>query len=141
MLCLLMCVLCAMFLFFKQKTAYEMRISDWSSDVCSSDLADMAAVIGAQDGDNLAHRGSCEPQRQVDFLDRHQPLRSRKTNRRNSEGPASFSHDIDARIIDLSSQIFRRRLQRRRNLMEMLRALTATAGQLPYRALARKSVG
>src|SRR3546814_7575730 len=28
---------CAIF-FFKQKTAYEMRISDWSSDVCSSDL-------------------------------------------------------------------------------------------------------
>src|SRR3546814_3040340 len=27
------------FVFFKQKTAYEMRISDWSSDVCSSDLA------------------------------------------------------------------------------------------------------
>src|SRR3546814_3406177 len=26
--------------FFKQKTAYEMRISDWSSDVCSSDLMD-----------------------------------------------------------------------------------------------------
>src|SRR3546814_10574029 len=32
-------VLCVnMFFFFKQKTAYEMRISDWSSDVCSSDL-------------------------------------------------------------------------------------------------------
>src|SRR3546814_4734236 len=31
-----MCVL--IFFFFKQKTAYEMRISDWSSDVCSSDL-------------------------------------------------------------------------------------------------------
>src|SRR3546814_4217314 len=28
------------FFFFKQKTAYEMRISDWSSDVCSSDLCD-----------------------------------------------------------------------------------------------------
>src|SRR3546814_14979614 len=28
-----------LFLFFKQKTAYEMRISDWSSDVCSSDLS------------------------------------------------------------------------------------------------------
>src|SRR3546814_7940754 len=27
--------------FFKQKTAYEMRISDWSSDVCSSDLVDL----------------------------------------------------------------------------------------------------
>src|SRR3546814_2776462 len=30
------CLVC--FFFFKQKTAYEMRISDWSSDVCSSDL-------------------------------------------------------------------------------------------------------
>src|SRR3546814_7531231 len=30
--------MCAFFFFFKQKTAYEMRISDWSSDVCSSDL-------------------------------------------------------------------------------------------------------
>src|SRR3546814_6767425 len=35
------------FFFFKQKTAYEMRISDWSSDVCSSDLA------------NCAHGGGC----------------------------------------------------------------------------------
>src|SRR3546814_2581211 len=32
------------FFFFKQKTAYEMRISDWSSDVCSSDLADVRAL-------------------------------------------------------------------------------------------------
>src|SRR3546814_4293902 len=31
-----------MFFFFKQKTAYEMRISDWSSDVCSSDLTVLA---------------------------------------------------------------------------------------------------
>src|SRR3546814_9731752 len=31
------------FVFFKQKTAYEMRISDWSSDVCSSDLVLMIA--------------------------------------------------------------------------------------------------
>src|SRR3546814_7967619 len=30
------------FFFFKQKTAYEMRISDWSSDVCSSDLRVLA---------------------------------------------------------------------------------------------------
>src|SRR3546814_7101718 len=33
-----MSVCCSVFFFFKQKTAYEMRISDWSSDVCSSDL-------------------------------------------------------------------------------------------------------
>src|SRR3546814_13996940 len=32
------------FFFFKQKTAYEMRISDWSSDVCSSDLIGMRLV-------------------------------------------------------------------------------------------------
>src|SRR3546814_6832714 len=33
----------AYFFFFKQKTAYEMRISDWSSDVCSSDLLRLRA--------------------------------------------------------------------------------------------------
>src|SRR3546814_7135345 len=36
------------FFFFKQKTAYEMRISDWSSDVCSSDL--IQPVAEAADG-------------------------------------------------------------------------------------------
>src|SRR3546814_335598 len=35
------------FFFFKQKTAYEMRISDWSSDVCSSDLGPVDAVVDA----------------------------------------------------------------------------------------------
>src|SRR3546814_10433251 len=39
MMCILcLFVYCLLFFFFKQKTAYEMRISDWSSDVCSSDL-------------------------------------------------------------------------------------------------------
>src|SRR3546814_17040193 len=42
-----------LFFFFKQKTAYEMRISDWSSDVCSSDLIDgplfFALVTGEDD--------------------------------------------------------------------------------------------
>src|SRR3546814_2322903 len=33
------------FFFFKQKTAYEMRISDWSSDVCSSDLRGLVLVL------------------------------------------------------------------------------------------------
>src|SRR3546814_16097580 len=35
---MLLFVFVVFFFFFKQKTAYEMRISDWSSDVCSSDL-------------------------------------------------------------------------------------------------------
>src|SRR3546814_14830425 len=39
------------FFFFKQKTAYEMRISDWSSDVCSSDL------FGFVGGEKCSHRG------------------------------------------------------------------------------------
>src|SRR3546814_4964183 len=36
-----------LFFFFKQKTAYEMRISDWSSDVCSSDLAGETVEVAA----------------------------------------------------------------------------------------------
>src|SRR3546814_16072850 len=48
-----------MFFFFKQQTAYELRISDWSSDVCSSDLRldfldgearDRAGELGREDG-------------------------------------------------------------------------------------------
>src|SRR3546814_13714485 len=40
MICFLLSLyISVFFFFFKQKTAYEMRISDWSSDVCSSDLA------------------------------------------------------------------------------------------------------
>src|SRR3546814_1324115 len=48
--------------FFKQKTAYEMRISDWSSDVCSSDLLTLATPrLARADADTLAQikqRGS-----------------------------------------------------------------------------------
>src|SRR3546814_1784202 len=61
--------------FFKQKTAYEMRISDWSSDVCSSDLAeverhvDLAVAVGVEalgDAvgvgiDELGHAGGAWP--------------------------------------------------------------------------------
>src|SRR3546814_10434549 len=48
------------FFFFKQKTAYEMRISDWSSDVCSSDLDDAhqfaVAASAKGSGGSLAAR-------------------------------------------------------------------------------------
>src|SRR3546814_3581521 len=49
------------FFFFKQKTAYEMRISDWSSDVCSSDLHQKAnsVMIGTwSDGRDQPRIGS-----------------------------------------------------------------------------------
>src|SRR3546814_2438714 len=42
--------------FFKQKTAYEMRISDWSSDVCSSDLIGLEPAV--TDAEQIAH---CTP--------------------------------------------------------------------------------
>src|SRR3546814_2400940 len=42
---ILLCSNCCLVFFFKQKTAYEMRISDWSSDVCSSDLAEFDEVV------------------------------------------------------------------------------------------------
>src|SRR3546814_4192447 len=50
-----MCLSLSIF-FFKQKTAYEMRISDWSSDVCSSDL-EPAADVAEKDLAVAAARG------------------------------------------------------------------------------------
>src|SRR3546814_5475185 len=42
------------FFFFKQKTAYEMRISDWSSDVCSSDLQQL--IVGCDNIQSLTKK-------------------------------------------------------------------------------------
>src|SRR3546814_7925845 len=62
-----MLYLCLWFFFFKQKTAYDMCISDWSSDVCSSDLNEdrehlrehvaFPEILGA-DGDRVAAVGA-----------------------------------------------------------------------------------
>src|SRR3546814_4660454 len=55
------------FLFFKQKTAYEMRISDWSSDVCSSDLLHLTVGQAQQRilhaGRRLGHRAGRDNRR------------------------------------------------------------------------------
>src|SRR3546814_8997970 len=48
--------------FFKHKTAYEMRISDWSSDVCSSDLEYDAADVKAIDAGNVFTLGRILPE-------------------------------------------------------------------------------
>src|SRR3546814_2116091 len=50
MLYFLFCSFC--FFFFKQKTAYEMRISDWSSDVCSSDLRHVVVAADCRHAGN-----------------------------------------------------------------------------------------
>src|SRR3546814_4140318 len=44
---MMLVILYVLFFFFKQKTAYEMRISDWSSDVCSSDLSSGGSLPNA----------------------------------------------------------------------------------------------
>src|SRR3546814_3958079 len=69
------CGVSVFFFFFKQKTAYEMRISDWSSDVCSSDLAFLHRHDDAVlDGDRATkarlrrhHLGIGEAQRDARF--------------------------------------------------------------------------
>src|SRR3546814_9557355 len=66
-------LLLVVFFFFKQKTAYEMRISDWSSDVCSSDLAGLARPAFGLVGDEHDRRGrSAQPAGDL-LVERHQP--------------------------------------------------------------------
>src|SRR3546814_682815 len=75
------------FFFFKQKTAYEMRISDWSSDVCSSDLlvarrGGILAIVEVKHRDSLIAAGEAigpRQQRRIrraaeHFLQRHPDL-------------------------------------------------------------------
>src|SRR3546814_7264312 len=57
------------FLFFKQKTAYEMRISDWSSDVCSSDLGVLKEYRQHRDQHRAHQRGH-----KVEAVDQYAPL-------------------------------------------------------------------
>src|SRR3546814_5863259 len=76
--------------FFKQKTAYEMRISDWSSDVCSSDLKGLrlAALADLSSGRGGGRKRPARRERHRDLLRR--PLyaegRSRGSTRRGSRG-------------------------------------------------------
>src|SRR3546814_13507366 len=51
--------------FFKRKTAYEMRISDWSSDVCSSDLANARELLGRKRLE-ARHRHGCGGEPRLD---------------------------------------------------------------------------
>src|SRR3546814_2893132 len=71
-----------LFFFFKQKTAYEMRISDWSSDVCSSDLRNASIRYGwksccrlrssSSHSDVFAfHAPAAQPLREGDDQERH----------------------------------------------------------------------
>src|SRR3546814_16978540 len=75
-------VISCFFFFFKQKTAYEMRISDWSSDVCSSDLD-----ADEQPGDDPADRAPDADRREflAGVVDRVEGDRRRERDRRGVE--------------------------------------------------------
>src|SRR3546814_9833563 len=63
--------------FFKQKTAYDMRISDWSSDVCSSDLL-------AEIGDRIERHVVTAALHRIDLM-LHQPETGRAVGERGAE--------------------------------------------------------
>src|SRR3546814_19869557 len=82
------------FFFFKQKTAYELRISDWSSDVCSSDLRAREGreprVAGARDlldgaraafGARLVERGGAHGEDELGVAGRHRRDRVARVDR------------------------------------------------------------
>src|SRR3546814_1377780 len=81
------------FFFFKQKTAYEMRISDWSSDVCSSDLlvdVGVGQTARSLDTDLLFLAGTLVLRRNVHDavgvdVEGHFDLRHPATRRRNAD--------------------------------------------------------
>src|SRR3546814_5038492 len=80
--------LCLFFFFFKQKTAYEMRISDWSSDVCSSDLSAerrMAHVAGIQTSE--AQPVAAAEWKQADVDNARHPREAVKSSRPKSSRP------------------------------------------------------
>src|SRR3546814_6035063 len=79
------CHTCVVF-FFKQKTAYEMRISDWSSDVCSSDLVGdgTAAVPIAQEGKRAGNERHHDDEAQLD-LQAFRPEPAQQRARRSEE--------------------------------------------------------
>src|SRR3546814_15461033 len=86
---------CLVLFLFKQKTAYEMRISDWSSDVCSSDLDLAGAVLGeveAQQPGAAAHDAGqflgvveLQPERDAEPLAQRRRDQSRPGGRRSEE--------------------------------------------------------
>src|SRR3546814_21030525 len=79
--------------FFKQKTAYEMRISDWSSDVCSSDLLDSCVRRSrARPGSAIAALGAVE-QFLVGQHQRHHRFDHRHAANADAGVVAALGHD------------------------------------------------
>src|SRR3546814_9428356 len=84
-----MVILVFLFFFCKQKTAYEMRISDWSSDVCSSDLAIRRTPTGCLSATRSTHsrppRECVEHARTIDEVGARQDQRRVRGPERSEE--------------------------------------------------------
>src|SRR3546814_16542557 len=89
------------FFFFKQKTAYEMRISDWSSDVCSSDLGEGAFNGGVDSAEIQAlYSRAINPYWNVQAGVRHdfQPNPSRTYATIGIEGLAPYWFEVEGAL-------------------------------------------
>src|SRR3546814_12563747 len=104
--------ICLFFFFFKQKTAYEMRISDWSSDVCSSDLfqqrpeVDFADLVAGQRG--LPGGVGLRQQRVLDQLPAFACARPPRPG-----GGAAFLHGPQRGVPARQRRVFERSEERR----------------------------
>src|SRR3546814_16920180 len=91
--------MCLVFFFFKQKTAYEMRISDWSSDVCSSDLRaqsheDRRRHLHLHQREHH-HREPAEQQRSAPWLSQRKSSATRTRDRKSVVSGKSVSVRVD----------------------------------------------
>src|SRR3546814_3272295 len=80
-----MVVFSCFFFFFKQKTAYEMRISDWSSDVCSSDLDLRESVAKVRQALGLPEAAADGYRRVADYREKALGARAEPTLRARAE--------------------------------------------------------
>src|SRR3546814_8416531 len=88
------------FFFFKQKTAYEMRISDWSSDVCSSDLIELSRPI--QTRFRCAYTYRLKLARYIKSLTHY----ARGTRSRLKDAPTACRHSVSGTVSLPSSGCF-----------------------------------
>src|SRR3546814_18525311 len=91
---MLLCVFSVFF--FKQKTAYEMRISDWSSDVCSSDLIGKRHPVGREQQSQFA------PEIISGNTERHRPLDSQRQRGGGDADPRR--HHAEAAVVAVAAQ-------------------------------------